>query len=142
MTATELKIRFTADAAGNALVPMDYRGVLVVKDQIPVPRLILGDTGIEAFGGSGTAVELPSDAFIASFSSPEGLFWAKLSAASTMAIAPLVVLGWMTQRQLVRGLTFGAVTYRSPARAKLAAPTTRGSPRRRRERGAHLTENL
>jgi sorbitol/mannitol transport system permease protein len=51
----------------------------------------------------------PLTAFIASFSSPEGLFWAKLSAASTMAIAPILVFGWMTQRQLVRGLTFGAV---------------------------------
>jgi len=47
--------------------------------------------------------------FIASYSSPEGLFWAKLSAASTMAIAPILVLGWFCQRQLVRGLTFGAV---------------------------------
>lgn len=51
----------------------------------------------------------PLTAFIASFSSPEGLFWAKLSAASTMAIAPILVFGWLTQRQLVRGLTFGAV---------------------------------
>jgi sorbitol/mannitol transport system permease protein len=47
--------------------------------------------------------------FIASYSSPEGLFWAKLSAASTLAIAPIVILGWFSQRQLVRGLTFGAV---------------------------------
>ena len=51
----------------------------------------------------------PLTAFIASFSSPEGLFWAKLSAASTLAIAPILVLGWLSQRQLVRGLTFGAV---------------------------------
>ncbi len=51
----------------------------------------------------------PLTAFIASFSSPEGLFYAKLSAASTMAIAPILILGWMSQRQLVRGLTFGAV---------------------------------
>ena len=51
----------------------------------------------------------PLTAFIASFSSPEGLFWAKLSAASLLAIAPILALGWMTQRQLVRGLTFGAV---------------------------------
>jgi sorbitol/mannitol transport system permease protein len=51
----------------------------------------------------------PLTAFIASFSSPEGLFWAKLSAASTVAIAPILVFGWLTQRQLVRGLTFGAV---------------------------------
>src|SRR5690242_8990215 len=48
-------------------------------------------------------------ALIASYSSPEGLFWAKLSAASLMAIAPIVVFGWFSQRQLVQGLTFGAV---------------------------------
>jgi len=51
----------------------------------------------------------PLTAFIASFSAPEGLFWAKLSAASTLAIAPILLLGWFSQRQLVRGLTFGAV---------------------------------
>ena len=51
----------------------------------------------------------PLTAFIASFSSPQGLFWAKLSAASTLAIAPILILGWFSQRQLVRGLTFGAV---------------------------------
>jgi len=51
----------------------------------------------------------PLTAFIASFSSPEGLFYAKLSAASTLAIAPILVLGWFSQKQLVRGLTFGAV---------------------------------
>jgi sorbitol/mannitol transport system permease protein len=51
----------------------------------------------------------PLTAFISSYSSPEGLFWAKLSAASTLAIAPILVLGWISQKQLVRGLTFGAV---------------------------------
>lgn len=51
----------------------------------------------------------PLTAFIASYSSPEGLFYAKLSAASTMAIAPILVMGWFSQKQLVRGLTFGAV---------------------------------
>jgi sorbitol/mannitol transport system permease protein len=56
-----------------------------------------------------TTAAAPLTAFIASYSSPEGLFWAKLSAASTMAIAPIMVLGWFSQRQLVRGLTFGAV---------------------------------
>ena len=51
----------------------------------------------------------PLTAFIASYSSPEGLFYAKLSAASVMAIAPILVIGWFSQKQLVRGLTFGAV---------------------------------
>lgn len=56
-----------------------------------------------------TSEAAPLTVFIASYSSPEGLFWAKLSAASTLAIAPILVLGWFSQRQLVRGLTFGAV---------------------------------
>ena len=51
----------------------------------------------------------PLTAFIASFSSPEGLFYAKLSSASIMAIAPILIMGWFSQKQLVRGLTFGAV---------------------------------
>ncbi|MFT2109931.1 carbohydrate ABC transporter permease [Marinomonas sp. 2405UD68-3] len=51
----------------------------------------------------------PLTAMIASYSSPEGLFWAKLSAASTLACAPIVVFGWFCQKQLVQGLTFGAV---------------------------------
>lgn len=46
---------------------------------------------------------------VASYSSPEGLFWAKLSAISTLACAPIVVFGWFCQKQLVQGLTFGAV---------------------------------
>src|ERR1700686_4989929 len=56
-----------------------------------------------------TSKAAPLTVFIASYSTPEGLFWAKLAAASTMAIAPILVLGWFCQRQLVRGLTFGAV---------------------------------
>ncbi|MGY0399632.1 MAG: carbohydrate ABC transporter permease [Ostreibacterium sp.] len=51
----------------------------------------------------------PLTVFIASYSSPESLFYAKLSAASVMAIAPILILGWFSQKRLVRGLTFGAV---------------------------------
>jgi sorbitol/mannitol transport system permease protein len=51
----------------------------------------------------------PLTQFIAGYSAREGLFWATLSAASTLAILPIVVLGWFSQKQLVRGLTFGAV---------------------------------
>ncbi len=56
-----------------------------------------------------SAKAAPLTAFIASYSSPEGLFYAKLSAASIMAIAPILIMGWFSQKQLVRGLTFGAV---------------------------------
>ncbi len=51
----------------------------------------------------------PLTALVASYSSPEGLFWAKLSAVSTLACAPVLVFGWISQKQLVRGLSFGAV---------------------------------
>ena len=51
----------------------------------------------------------PLPAFIASFSAPQGLFWAKLSAASVLAISPILIFGWISQKQLVSGLTFGAV---------------------------------
>ncbi|HEV7639737.1 MAG TPA: carbohydrate ABC transporter permease [Gaiellaceae bacterium] len=47
--------------------------------------------------------------FISGFMTSEGLFWAKMSAASTLAIAPVILAGWLAQRSLVRGLTFGAV---------------------------------
>lgn len=56
-----------------------------------------------------SAKAAPLTVFIASYSSPEGLFWAKLSAASLLAVAPIMVMGWLTQKQLVSGLTFGAV---------------------------------
>jgi sorbitol/mannitol transport system permease protein len=51
----------------------------------------------------------PLTALVASYSSPEGLFWAKLSAVSTLACAPILIFGWISQKQLVRGLSFGAV---------------------------------
>ncbi|PPC78728.1 sugar ABC transporter permease [Pokkaliibacter plantistimulans] len=51
----------------------------------------------------------PLTALVASYSSPEGLFWAKLSAVSTLACAPILIFGWFSQKQLVRGLSFGAV---------------------------------
>ncbi len=57
--------------------------------------------------GSAHAVTLAM--LISRYSSPEGLFWAKLSAASLLAIAPIIVFGWFSQKQLVQGLTFGAV---------------------------------
>ena len=40
---------------------------------------------------------------------PEGLFFGRLSAVSTAAVGPIVILGWFCQKQLVQGLTFGAV---------------------------------
>src|SRR5579859_350107 len=47
--------------------------------------------------------------FMIGFVTSEGLFWAKLAAAGTMAMLPVVITGWIAQRQLVRGLSLGAV---------------------------------
>jgi sorbitol/mannitol transport system permease protein len=51
----------------------------------------------------------PLSVFIVSFKTSEGLFWAKMSAAATITALPVVIAGWVSQRQLVRGLTAGAV---------------------------------
>ncbi|MBX3080269.1 MAG: carbohydrate ABC transporter permease [Anaerolineae bacterium] len=51
----------------------------------------------------------PLSVYIASFKTSEGLFWAKMSAAATLTVAPVIIAGWIAQRQLVRGLTAGAV---------------------------------
>src|SRR6202000_986814 len=74
-----------------------------------------------------SASAAPLTTFIASFSSPEGLFFAKLSAASTIAIAPIMVFGWMSQRQLVQGLTFGAVKEGTSVMATLSLQNIRKS---------------
>jgi sorbitol/mannitol transport system permease protein len=89
----------------NLLLPLSMPGIVSTS----LLAVIL--TWNEAFWSltltASKAAPLP--AFIASFSSPEGLFYSKLSAASTMAIAPILILGFISQRHLVRGLTFGAV---------------------------------
>lgn len=47
--------------------------------------------------------------FLVSQMTSEGLFLAKLSAASVLASLPVVIAGWIAQKQLVRGLSMGAV---------------------------------
>jgi len=47
--------------------------------------------------------------FITSTMTSEGLFLARLSAASLLASLPVVVAGWVAQKQLVRGLSMGAI---------------------------------
>src|SRR5439155_23296022 len=47
--------------------------------------------------------------FLVGFVSSEGLYWAKLAAAATLASVPVLIAGWIAQRQLVRGLSMGAI---------------------------------
>lgn len=51
----------------------------------------------------------PVPVYMASFMTQEGLFWAKLSAISTTVALPPLILGWISQKSLVHGLTMGAV---------------------------------
>lgn len=51
----------------------------------------------------------PLSVYISSFKTAEGLFWAKMSAAATATVLPVIIAGWVAQRQLVTGLTMGAV---------------------------------
>jgi sorbitol/mannitol transport system permease protein len=47
--------------------------------------------------------------FVSSNMTSEGLFWARMSMALSLAIVVPVLMGWAAQRQLIRGLTMGAV---------------------------------
>src|SRR5439155_22950462 len=70
-TGLKQEVRFTVDTAGNVLLPMDWRGILVNQDAVPVPRLLRGSTALEALAGTGLPVHVPGPAFLASFS-PDG----------------------------------------------------------------------
>ncbi|HTW05952.1 MAG TPA: carbohydrate ABC transporter permease [Acidimicrobiales bacterium] len=54
-----------------------------------------------------TGVTMP--VFLNSSLQSEGTFWAYLSAAATVASLPVIIAGWVAQKQLVRGLSMGAL---------------------------------
>ena len=47
--------------------------------------------------------------FLVSFLQSEGEYWARLAAAATLACLPVILAGWIAQKQLVRGLSLGAL---------------------------------
>ena len=47
--------------------------------------------------------------FLGSFVDGRGQFLAVLSAAATLAALPVIIAGWVAQKQLVRGLSMGAI---------------------------------
>jgi len=52
----------------------------------------------------------PLSVYISTFKAAQGdLFIAKMSAAATATVLPVLIAGWAAQRQLVTGLTMGAV---------------------------------
>lgn len=57
-----------------------------------------------------TAIEAATvPVMLVSTMTSEGLFLARLSAASVLASLPVVIAGWIAQKQLVRGLSMGAI---------------------------------
>ena len=52
----------------------------------------------------------PLSVYVSTFKAAQGdLFIAKMSAAATAAVIPVLLAGWVAQRQLVTGLTMGAI---------------------------------
>jgi sorbitol/mannitol transport system permease protein len=56
-----------------------------------------------------STIAATSPIFLVGFISGRGLFYAKLCAAATLCSLPVLLAGWVAQRQLIRGLTMGAV---------------------------------
>jgi len=69
-TGLQKEIRLTVDKAGNVLAPMNWLGVLVRDDDVPVSRLLRGSTRVAAFVGTGP-IRIPGRRFLASYT-PEG----------------------------------------------------------------------
>jgi sorbitol/mannitol transport system permease protein len=47
--------------------------------------------------------------FLVGFITSEGLYWAQLAAGAFLASIPVMVVGWIAQKHLVRGLSMGAI---------------------------------
>jgi sorbitol/mannitol transport system permease protein len=57
-----------------------------------------------------TRAASPLSVYVSTFKAAQGdLFIAKMSAAATASVIPVLIAGWLAQRQLVTGLTMGAV---------------------------------
>jgi sorbitol/mannitol transport system permease protein len=56
-----------------------------------------------------SSVAATAPIFLVGFISGRSLFYAKLAAAATLASLPVLMAGWIAQKQLIRGLTMGAV---------------------------------
>ena len=57
-----------------------------------------------------TATRSPTvPVFLVRFLQSEGQYWARLAAAAVFACLPVVLAGWIAQKQLVRGLSLGAL---------------------------------
>ncbi|MFQ5473449.1 MAG: TolB family protein, partial [Dehalococcoidia bacterium] len=70
-TGTATEVRMTVDTDGNLLIPVDWRGILVRKAEVPVPRLLRAASSVDAFSGITAPIRIPNGAFVDSYT-PEG----------------------------------------------------------------------
>ena len=64
-------VGYALDFDGNVLVPMDWGGILVKADAVPVPRLLRGTATITAFPDSDAPLRLPDRRALSSYA-PNG----------------------------------------------------------------------
>ena len=69
-TGTSTEMRFTIDADGNLLLPVNWSGILL-GEGVPIARLLRGSSTIAAFPDQPGPIDIPDRAHLASFS-PEG----------------------------------------------------------------------
>ncbi len=84
-------LRFTIDAAGNVLLPVDRRGLRRAHG-VPPPRLPRGGPTYEAFPGRGLPISVPSRAFLSSYS-PQGTKLPPIFDPQTATAATLTLFG-------------------------------------------------
>jgi len=128
-TSAPPDVHFTVDEAGNLLIPIDWSGVRVFLDGVPVPRLVRGASHKPAFAGPSTdPVKVPGEGLIASYS-PEGV---RLPPIFTPIVAPdpnqampdpLALFGTV---DAPRGVS--RIARRSPVFKECSAGTNSGLP--------------
>jgi cysteine-rich repeat protein len=92
------EVRFTTDRAGNILLPINWRGVLLYDFEqggtlgVPIETIVGGSSNVEAMEASQTPIVIPDASFVATFS-PEGGLLHPTELAPTPNASALDVFG-------------------------------------------------
>ncbi|MCI0636987.1 MAG: hypothetical protein L0206_24190 [Actinobacteria bacterium] len=122
-TGTATEVHFTVDQAGNVLVPIDWSGVRVFSDGLPVARVVRLDTSLQAFAAGPGPIVVPGKGFIASYS-PQGIRLPPIFTPSApQALDPLALLGAVDGP---RGVS--RIARRSPVFEECTGGTSLGLP--------------
>jgi sorbitol/mannitol transport system permease protein len=86
-------------------IPLARSGLVATSVLVAIPAWNEFFFAVNATGPNTATVPV----YMASFLTTEGLSWARMAAALTLAMLPILVLGLAASRSLVRGLMAGAV---------------------------------